>query len=352
MYITDYLRGFTIIVVGIIIALDTTIVIKLVALFVMNVILAANSSFFSPASGSLLRFIVKDEELQSAAAYLQGSHNFQSIVGLVLGGIMVAALPIWWIFLINGVGYLISALTEMFIQYDHQSHTKATTSVKEMWVDITDGVRYLFKQKGILAIMIMALSFNFFVSPTFSSALPLFIKFGLASESNYLFSNVLSPEHWYSIISVSISVSAIIMSLIISKQKTKEKYGKSLKLALGGFAVPILVISTFMILYYQQIIGVNVILIVLTAMMFLLGFANISFNVPVSMIMQRQVERSMLGKVSSVSNVLSQALIPFSSLLAGFIIANTSISVLYAFCSVGVIIVVLWFSKNREVNTI
>lgn len=352
MYLTDYMRGATIVIVATIIALGADTVVQLIALFIMNIILAANSSFFNPASGSLLRFIVNDEELQPAAAYLQGSHNFQTIVGLVLGGIMYATLPIWWIFIINGLGYIISAITEMFIKYDHKSHSKSTHSAKEMLLDIKEGVKYLYHQKGILAIMIMALSFNFFVSPTFSSALPIFIKFGLAEESSYLFQNTLNPEHWYSIMSIAISVSAVIMSIIISRQKTKEKYGKSLKRALLGFTFPILVISAVMILYYQNIVHVNVVLLTVTMMMFLLGFANISFNVPVSMIMQRQVDRSMLGKVSSVSNVLSQALIPFASLIAGFIIAKLSISMLYVFCSIGVIIVAFWFTNNRAADTI
>jgi MFS transporter, DHA3 family, macrolide efflux protein len=352
MYVTDYIRGATIIITGSLIAFGVEPIVQIVSLFIMTIILSANSSFFNPASGSLLRFIVSDEELQPAASYLQGSHALQSIIGLILGGIMYAALPIWWIFLINGIGYLISALTEMFIRYDASSHAKEISGVKEVFVDITDGIKYLFKQKGILAIMIMALTFNFFLSPTFSSAMPFFIKFGLSTEPSYLFDAFLTPELWYSLMSVAFSASAIIMSLVLSRQKTKPLYGKSLKKALIGFLVPIILIAIAMNLYYSQLSGVNLVLITSTLMMFALGIASISFNIPVSMIMQRQVDRNMLGKVSSVSNVLSQALIPFSAMLAAFIIAKTSVGVLYIYCSVGALIVAIWFVRNKSVNTI
>ncbi len=352
MYITDFIRGGAIILAGAFIALDTPVLWKIVALFVMNVVLSVNSSFFQPAGSSLLRFIVSDEELQPAAAYLQGSNSFQSIIGLVLGGILYATLHISWLFFLNGAGYIISAITEIFIVYDHKSHSQETTSTKEVLYDIREGIRYIFSQKGVLAILTMALLFNFFVHPTFANAMPIFIKFGLADEPSYLFDRVLEPSHWYSIMSIALSVSAVIMSLILSSRKTKERYGGDLKRALVGFAIPILCIGLIMILYYQAVIGVNVVLLGVTAMMFLLGFANVSFNVPVSLIMQRQVDRAMLGKVSSVSSVLSQALIPFSSLLAGFIIAKTSISVLYLFCSLGVIGVSFWFVKNKAADTI
>jgi MFS transporter, DHA3 family, macrolide efflux protein len=352
MYITDFIRGGAIVLVGLFIALDTAVLWKIVALFVMNVILSINSSFFQPAGSSLLRFIVSDEELQPAAAYLQGSNSFQSIIGLVLGGILYATLHISWLFFLNGIGYIISAITEIFIVYDHKSHAQATASTKEVLYDIRDGIRYIFANKGVLAILTMALLFNFFVNPTFSNAMPIFIKFGLTDEPRYLFDQVLEPSHWYSIMSIAISISAIIMSLILSTRKTKERYGPDLKRALIGFTIPILVISLIMILYYQALVDVNVVLLGVTAMMFLLGFANVSFNIPVSLIMQRQVDRQMLGKVSSVSSVLSQALIPFSSLIAGLIIANTSISVLYLACSLGVIGVSFWFVKNKAADTI
>ena len=94
----------------------------LIILFAMNAILSINSSLFNPASGSLLRFIVKDEELQQASAYMQGSSNLQNIIGLILGGIIFATFGIFWIFVINAIGYIISAISEMFIHYDHKAH--------------------------------------------------------------------------------------------------------------------------------------------------------------------------------------------------------------------------------------
>ena len=94
MYITDYIRGISITIVGVLLLLDMSVLNKIILLFIMNLILSVNAAFFSPASSSLLRFIVTDEELQPAASLLQGSYNFQSILGLILGGYSILRLEL------------------------------------------------------------------------------------------------------------------------------------------------------------------------------------------------------------------------------------------------------------------
>ena len=93
----------------------------------MAVILGINSAFFSPASQSLLKFIVDEEDLHQASSYMQGSMNLQSILGLVLGGIAYATLGINVIFLINGVAYIFSGVTEIFIHYEAKQNQESST---------------------------------------------------------------------------------------------------------------------------------------------------------------------------------------------------------------------------------
>ncbi|PKL00876.1 MAG: hypothetical protein CVV56_03460 [Tenericutes bacterium HGW-Tenericutes-1] len=351
MYITDYIRGISITIVGVLLLLDMSVLNKIILLFIMNLILSVNAAFFSPASSSLLRFIVTDEELQPAASLLQGSYNFQSILGLILGGILYSTIGIVGIFILNGAGYIISAITEMFIKYNHKEHTNTDKlSMKLMFGDIGDGLKYLFKEKAIVALLFMALALNFFTAPIFSNAMPFFVTYKFASEPSYLFQNFMTPENWFSIISVAFSIGAIIMSLIMSKAATKEKYSRQLKGWLIGLVIPMILISLTMILYYQGFISINATLISVVSFMFVIGLGNVAFNVPVSLIMQRRVDRNMLGKVSSVSSVLSQALIPISSLVAGAIIMNLSVSALYGFCIVGTVIITILYISSKASN--
>ncbi|MCK9235157.1 MAG: MFS transporter [Acholeplasmataceae bacterium] len=352
MYMTDFIRGFTIAATALVIFfVDHTLTI-LIVLFLMNIILSINSAIFNPASSSLLRFIVDDESLQQASAYLQGSSNLQNIIGLILGGIIYATLGIQWIFLINAFGYLFSAISEMFIRYDYLEHTEADVEIsfKVMTADFKSGLSYLFSQKALFATVMMALFLNFFFSPLFSNGLPYFIEFGLANESRYLFDHFLTPETWYAVISVSISISSILMALILSRQKTKTKYHKQLKLAIVLSIACTTMTSVFMVLYYLQKITIDVTLIGLVISLFFTGFTLMSFNVPITLIFQRNVEPKQLGKVSSVMSVLTQALVPLGSLVAGVIIAQLGPMYLFIFSVVGALIVGIHYVTNKKVN--
>lgn len=354
MYITDYIRGITIGVAAFVVLWVDQASIILIALFVMNVILSVNSALFNPASGSLLRFIVRDEELQQASAYMQGSQNLQNIIGLILGGIIFATLGIFWIFVINAVGYIFSAISEMFIRYDHKVHATDEESItlKNVIVDIKSGMKYLYAEKAIFATIMMALGINFFFSPLFSNAIPYFIEFGLGAEPTYLWDTFLTRETWYSITSVAFSISSIIMALYLSTQRTKTSYSKQLKSAILMSVFLTTSIALLMVSYYTSFINIDIALIGITVLFFMMGLIIMRFNIPMNLIIQRNVEPKQLGKVSSVMGVLSQAMIPIGSMLAGVIISQMSIIYFYVFSTIGSWLVVILYLRNKASNNI
>jgi len=351
MYITDYIRGFTILATGAFVFFNPTLIGDLIGLFLMNIILSVNAGIFAPASSSLLRFVVKDEELQQASSFLQGSASFQSIIGLILCGLIYANVEMVWIFVINGLAYVISAITEMFIRYEQPSNPEKIT-MKAVLADTKGGLVYLWGEKAVMAVLIMALFINFFFNPVFSVGLPNFIEFSLAAESTYLFQNILSPTAWVAAIEIAFSVSAIVMALILSSRPPREKQGRHLKIVLCGNVVPALVIAGGFILYYQGILPVDTVLLLLLGSMILFGAFNVAFNVPINLIMQKKVDKTMLGKVSSVANVLAMGLTPLSSLLGGIIIAQASQSALYLFSAIGIILTSIWYVTNKKADAI
>jgi len=142
------------------------------------------------------------------------------------------------------------------------------------------------------------------------------------------------------------------MALILSTKRTKESYSKQFKGAILGVVIVITFNSAVMIAYYLNLISIDLTLIGMTLSMFLAGFFIMNFNIPMSLVIQRNVEPRQLGKVSSVMNVLSQALIPIGSMLAGVIISQLSITYFFGFVTVGAWIVVLIYINNKVSNQI
>jgi MFS transporter, DHA3 family, macrolide efflux protein len=351
MVVTDFIRGLVILLSGIMLFMIEEANLIIVLLFVVTILLSINSAFFTPASGSLMRFILKDHELQQGASLLAGSQSLQNIIGLILGGILYVSLGVEWIFIINGVGYIISGFTEIFIKYDQSEHsTNTDTTIKSMLIDIKTGMKYLVSAKSVFTIILMALMINFFFSPLFSNGLPYFIEYGLKLEPRFLFDQYISAEHWLSIISVSFSISAIITSLFLASRKPKTKYGLYLKKIISMMSITVIMSNTLFLLYYLKIIPVDTLLILGVISFLGTGFAMVAFNVPLGVLLQTKVEKSQLGKVNSLMNVLSQALIPVSSLVAGIVISKIGIVYLYMYCSIGIIIVTIWFLRNKNTH--
>jgi len=200
----------------------------------------------------------------------------------------------------------------------------------------------------MFSLLTMALFLNFFTVPLFQNAIPYFIEFGLGKETTFLFDGFMTVENWFSVIMLASSVSGIIMSLVLSRRKPKESYAKDLRLALIGFGIFAVIIGIYMSLYHLGYLDINYVLILLPVTMFIIGFASVGFNVPVSITFQKKIEKSQLGKVTSLSGVLSQALVPISALVAGFLITKISIVAVYAFCGIGMTVVVLLYLSNKN----
>jgi MFS transporter, DHA3 family, macrolide efflux protein len=349
MMFTDLIRGVTIIGVGVASLIFSEPLIILVLLFILNIILATQQALFNPASASLLRFIVKDEELTQGASYLQSSQQLQNIFGIIAGGIIYGLLGVFSIFMINGIAYIISGITEYFIKYDHpkSQHQLTLNSVVN---EMKDGIKYIYHKKEIFNIILMALMINFFIAPMYSTGLPYFARFGIGSNTSYLFSNFLTPEQWHATYSTASAIASLIMTLYLAVNFKREKISLKLKKAVVLIALMTISISSLLISYYQGILNINLTLIGIVVSMFITGFALISFNVPLSIVIQTKVEPTMLGKTSSVISSLSQSMIPIATIIAGFIISTFSPEMFYLVVMIGTSSVALWFWFNQEVN--
>ena len=118
MYICDYLKG------GIIIGFTLLLmfVIKSVAwqvasLFIITVLLNAIAGIFTPAAGALLPQIVEERQFQQAQSYYSILNSFQSIIGVILAGVLYTLVPLNVLFMVVGGCYILSAISEMFIKY-------------------------------------------------------------------------------------------------------------------------------------------------------------------------------------------------------------------------------------------
>ena len=349
MYICDYLKG------GIIIGFTFLLmyVIKspeweIASLFIVTVLLNAIAGLFTPASSALLPQIVEEEQFQQAQSYFSILNSFQSIIGVVLAGILYTLIPINVLFFIVGGCYILSAISEMFIKYvsKFEKHDEKLT-VKAVFGDIKDSFKYLASIKALLVMLICILFINFFFTPIFDNFPPYFIATDVTG-SDYFFHETIAPEMWSSFFSMAVAVGSLITGIVLSMLKQKEKCNRTVRWSMMGVSFLVILMVIAYALFTNNIFGINTLLIIFLVILLMIGASIILINVPSSTAMMKIVDKDKFGKVSSVINIGSQGLIPLSMFLGGIAITYTSSLGLLIICAAGLLItsLVLFFAPS------
>ena len=349
MYVCDYLKGGMIILATVLMLLFREPDAHIVILFVLGIIGNAVSGVFNPASGALIPRIVEEDKIQQANSYFTIKSSMESILGIILAGILYAALPIYTLFFFVGACFLASGLSEMFIRYDH-TPSQEQLSLKLALRDMRDGLVYLKTKKAILALLGAILFINFFFSPITGNFLPYFIKTDLAVAPSYLFHNVLTPELWSSVVSVFFGISSLTGAAILSASKQSEKCGHKVAVRICVLA-GLVILWTLSYWYFIECgVSVNAFLISLCVGTMIMGFFISYINIPISTAVMRVVDKDMLSKVNSITSIGSQGMIPIASVLAGAILQSLGSTPLLIFCSVGFTVTAILMLANKPLK--
>ncbi|MBP5162648.1 MAG: MFS transporter [Spirochaetales bacterium] len=349
MYVCDYLKGGMIILATVLMLLFREPDAHIVILFVMGIIGNAVSGVFNPASGALIPRIVEEDKIQQANSYFTIKSSLESILGIILAGILYAALPIYTLFFFVGACFLASGLSEMFIRYDH-TPSQEKLSLKLAFKDMRDGLVYLKTKKAILALLGAILFINFFFSPITGNFLPYFIKTDLAAAPSSLVHNVLTPELWSSVVSVFFGISSLAGAAILSASKQPEKCGHKVAVRICVLAA-LVILWTLSYWYFIECgVSVNACLISLCVGTLIMGFFISYINIPISTAVMRVVDKDMLSKVNSITSIGSQGMIPIASVLAGAILQSLGSTPLLIFCSVGFTVTAILMLANKPLK--
>ena len=349
MFICDYAKGAVIIGFTLLLMLVIKdINAKVAVLFVITVISNIIAAIFSPAASSLLPHIVPEKSYQQAQSYTSLMQSSLGIAGVILAAVLYSILDIHVLFIIVGSCYVLSGVSEMFIKYNYQKKEEKLT-VKQVFSDIGDGMKYIVTLKPLLFLMLGILFLNFFVSPLSANFLPYFVATDVASH-NYLLNNLLTPEMWSSVIQVAYAIGMIIMALIMSSRPQKDKIYKGLSISLIIFASLFGVLTTLYMFFAYGVADINVVLVAFIPIGVTMGMTLITINIPISTKMLTIVDKEKLGKVNSVVDVGSQGLIPLSSFLAGLVISGLGPGWLCVMCTVGLIGMTIFIVANKHVR--
>ena len=274
----DALRGLIMLIVGALAFTDKlSVPIVLAAAFLAS----ACSVFFSPAVITLMLDIIPHDDMVRGQSVHSGITSFINLVGKALSGALVAFLGVPLIIVINGISYLFSAATEVFIHVPKTVQQGAKVTVSGILRDFGLAIREIFGNRFLQLFVPCALILNLLGAGPMTLMLPFCLEKGFTVD---MYGYLMSVETAASLICVSL--------LGIIKLKPKARY----YMMAAGFLISIpIYILAYLSRHY-----------ILMCVLFFLGaftncMGNAVFNASLMLALPEENRGAIIGFVSAAS---------------------------------------------------
>jgi DHA3 family macrolide efflux protein-like MFS transporter len=315
----DVIRGLLVLGVGIAALMG---ILKIWMVLVAGILLGASSAFFQPAAGSVLPDLVAKQHLMKANSAFAIIRTGSGLLGNGIGGFIYATIGAPLMFLFNGISYLFSAFTELFISVPKIEHVKKDA---RFWSDMNDGLRYVKDTPGMRQLFFSAAAVNFFASMSFVLILPFFQQ-----------TTGLGPERYG--ITMAALTGGMLLGMVLSsvlKISNKNRF--------PVFAVGVTLMTGFWMLFPLMN---NFILMV--AAIFAGGVFNAIINIIIETILQLTIPQHMRGKVGGLLSAISGGLTPLAMATGGFLgeFLPLNLTIAGGFAAILVLIIPLMFTRQ------
>jgi DHA3 family macrolide efflux protein-like MFS transporter len=326
MVLMDLIRGIVVTAVGIAALLGF---VQIWMVFGTGIILGICSAFFGPTVGSTVPDIVPRDKLLQANSALSMVGTGTNILASPLGGVMYQVLGAPIMFLANGISYLVSSFTAIFIKVPKierkVKEEDAMQSTRDSFKkDFKEGFKFVWNFKGLRYLISVAACLNFFAGIGMILFLPLFQRTeGLGAGKYGVAAALLTGGMFAGMALISI---------------VKIPYEKRLSIFMASGIVFSIAFAVFPMFNFKYML----------VLLFIAGFFNAIVNTLISASIQLTVPQDMRGKVFSIMNTVCGGLMPIAMALGGILAEFIAIKyiILTCFLLSGIGILPLGFTKN------
>ncbi|MFQ9310394.1 MAG: MFS transporter [Paraclostridium sordellii] len=286
--LTDLIRGVIVTFVGIAGVMGF---IQVWMVFIVGIISGICAAFFNPAINSSRPDIVPEDKLLKANSVTSLAQSGMDMIGNAVGGVLYVLIGAPYMFLLNGISYLFSAFTEIFITIPKVKREEKEITFIE---DFKIGIKFLNNFKVYKKMFICSSIINFFGNAGMILLIPYFKETEFLGTQKYGFAMM--------ILAMGMVFGSILLSIKGIKRENKFKV----------FNISLVSCTTLLL---AAIITNNYIVLLLC---WLFGFFfNVIFNTIFSTAAMSTIPSDIRGKVMAITSAISMGLVPIGQLLAG-----------------------------------
>lgn len=305
-------------------------------------LLAVANTFLNIAMYAAIPNLVSDRHLVRINSLSQSTVSLTQVVAPFAGGFVYGLIDIRIFVLINGVSFIASAISEIFIDFRLNAPPAADgdSGRESIFAQMKDGFLFLRKSAILFTIGLFAVFLNFFTGMGVGVALP------------YIINNVLGMDSTlYGIISALLPAGILISSMLLSVLPEFRRRYRAIFLGLLVMTVA-LAASGLPAIPALMAFGHGPIFVFYLILMLAFGLANPLVNIPIFVMMQRQTPDNYRGRVSGLVQTMCMAITPVAYLLAGAIIQGVPPWSVPLGSGLAMLVVVLLLARSKELKAI
>lgn len=304
----DVARG---VVVSAVVLLYGLGVLGMAGIVAAQALLSAASAFFNPAALAVVPQIVPEEGLGRANAKSQLLYGASGILGPVLGGLAVSLCGYAFVFAFNALSFFASAALEAFLRVPaRKEDASAQRPARER---LSEGYRYILSNRKILVILCVVAIVHFFV--------------GSVQVLMPVLANSLSGDGARNLgyIEAAFGAGVVATALLLNALNLKKREETGMFGGIGALGAVMAAMGA------MQIFGLSAPLPFMGGF-FLFSAAVIVISTNYTVILQRNVDNAMAGRVFGVTGSVGNFFLPVSTLVFGYALNYVSAGIVAAAC--------------------
>jgi MFS transporter, DHA3 family, macrolide efflux protein len=278
----------------------------LAAILAIVLALGVGSQFVRITSNAMVPQMVGTDDLAPANSLLSFSNSTTQVVGLSVGGVVVALFGVVYPIQYDALTFLVAALiVGGMARSVGRPAPVAPGAERRFRADFAEGFRYIAGQRFLLELIALGLVINFCGNAVFALWAPYAARVLHGGAATYGF------------LGATLALGSILGAAAVGKADFHRNAGQYLLLGIAGMGVVVVLLGLTRSVPFAL------------AESFGFGILLSAVNVPLLVIVQAKVPARLMGRVMSVLFALLLASAPFGAYFAGTIATATSVGFLY-----------------------
>lgn len=284
---------------------------NLFIIYTTTFLMTGFTTFFGIGLEAAKPNIVSKERLMSLNSISKIIDSISLILGPMLGGIVFAVFDMKTFIIINGISFILSAISILFINFKLcEQNINEECSIREIHFikDIKEGCSYLMERESLKNTFRILISFNFFLGLAVTVPLP------------YIINTVLNlSSKQFGLIQGTFPIGMIVGAIIVKKITNRFSYSNLLKKI--SFMVAIFMIVSGVPVLCKSIEMNNIVFVPMyCTIMFFLGLMIALIDIPLIYFMQKEIPDEYRGRVLSIGLSLGKMMQPIALILSGLLL--------------------------------